>query len=614
MSSQASWQTGASDRSGADWSEEFPDRQSVEGLLRRLVRQVEETERRYGEALSDLQGRLDQLALTTGAARVSAASDDSATLDRLHDQVSGLARRFEREAATSLDDFERLGQAVLGGLDRSTSGLFYANSIAPSAFVPQPSFPLPPLPDADHDLSKRLVEMAERLEQSVDSAMAPKTVNDLTARVEAMARQIAAALAALPSPVSLAPIERQIADIGHKLDHAEGELVRIGAIETALYRLIERVDGQAGQLGDMAAKAATEAARLVLSEAKFDAATAERLDAMHRDLKAMNERSTAAGDRLAGIVETVHDSLKQLVQQAERSAAPSSELKSAVPFVQDAPQSHKNESEPARSAEQRAVEPRSTFGRAPVAGSGDRPADRGEEKPAGRDAPRSVRILAKRPTRTETEMEEDLVAAARRAAQAAARRAAERPGATMAKWTPADAQAPSRAEPVPAEAPFRRGRPLLVISAAVLLVLSAILLYSRLHSKAWPELLTPAAEQSAPPVAAPTGNSAPPNQGEQAPAASEPQPEAPPPSPSILEPDAASNATRDTASGESENFTDIAKSSSWPATVVEEPADKAPAPLLQGTTQAKPAALQEVGEPELPPGVVFTVEDPARVY
>jgi hypothetical protein len=160
----------------------------------------------------------------------------------------------------------------------------------------------------------------------------------------------------------------------------------------------------------------------------------------------------------------------------------------------------------------------------------------------------------------------------------------------------------------------RRGRPLLVISAAVLLVLSAILLYSRLHSKPWPELPTPAAGESAPPLSAPTGNSAPPNEGEQAPAASEPQPEAPPPSPSLVEPDAASNATRDTATGEGEHFTDIAKSSSWPATVVEEPADAAPAPGLQGTTQAKPAALQEVGEPELPPGVVFTVEDPARVY
>jgi hypothetical protein len=220
-------------------------------------------------------------------------------------------------------------------------------------------------------------------------------------------------------------------------------------------------------------------------------------------------------------------------------------------------------------------------------------------------------------------MEEDLVAAARRAAQAAARRAAERPGGAAGTWTPSDAQAsraePSRAEtrhaePSPAEGPLRRGRPLLVIAAAVLLVLSAILLYSRLQSKPLPELLAPAAEESAPPPSAPTGNSPPPTGSEQAPAASEPTPEAPAPSPSPVPPDAASSATHDTAEGESENFTDIAKSSNWPATVVEEPSDAGLAPSLQDTTQAKPAALQEMAEPELPPGVVFTVEDPSRVY
>jgi hypothetical protein len=119
-------------------------------------------------------------------------------LDRLHDQVSGLARRFEREAVNSLDDFERLGRAVLGGLDRGASCLAPGSSTAPftSPFAAEPfapasspfafpspfaadpakaasspftfaphepsaAFPpLPPLPDADRDLGKRLVEMA----------------------------------------------------------------------------------------------------------------------------------------------------------------------------------------------------------------------------------------------------------------------------------------------------------------------------------------------------------------------------------------------------------------------------------------------------------------------
>jgi localization factor PodJL len=85
------------------------DQQSVESLLRRLVQRVEESERRYNEALDDLHARLDQLAHTTGAARATGTPEDAETFDRLHDQMSSLAHRLELEASTPLDDFERLG-------------------------------------------------------------------------------------------------------------------------------------------------------------------------------------------------------------------------------------------------------------------------------------------------------------------------------------------------------------------------------------------------------------------------------------------------------------------------------------------------------------------------
>jgi hypothetical protein len=163
---------------------------------------------------------------------------------------------------------------------------------------------------------------------------------------------------------------------------------------------------------------------------------------------------------------------------------------------------------------------------------------------------------------------------------------------------------------------LRRGRPLLIVSAAVLLVVSAILLYSRLQTKPWPELLSPAVEQSETPPSAPGQDGPLPGAGEEAPASAEPKGETPPaPSPPPVGPDAASNAARDAASGsdESENFTDIAKSSNWPVTVVEEPAEAEPASSAK-TTQAEPAALQDVEEPALPPGVVFTVEDPSRSF
>ena len=93
------------------------DQQTVESLLRRLVERVEESERRYGEALEELHARLDQLSQTTDAARAVSAPEDAATLGRLHDHVSTLARRLEQEASTPLDDFERIGKALLAGMD-----------------------------------------------------------------------------------------------------------------------------------------------------------------------------------------------------------------------------------------------------------------------------------------------------------------------------------------------------------------------------------------------------------------------------------------------------------------------------------------------------------------
>ncbi len=646
MSSLESWQTGASRHGDAGRGEDLPEQQSVESLLRRLVQQVEDTERRYSEALDDLQRRLDQLALKTDAARTSGTQGDAATLDRLHDQVSGLAQRFEREAATSLDDFERLGRAVMGGLDRGASGLASGPSpfaAAPPASAPftipapeaSPAFlPFPPLTDADRDLSKRLVEMAHRLEDSVDAAMAPKALDELHARVDAMGRQIGDALKALPKPISLEPLERQIADIANKLGHAEGALAKIGAIEAALHRLIERVDEQAGQLSDVAAKAATEAARLVSNDAKLDAATSERLDAMHRDLQALSARSSAADDRLTGIIESVHDSLKELVQQAERSASRASALKPHAAFPEPSPAKHDDREtvEPARSpkpeteapgsgkASARPFEARAQFGRAKRAESDERAVDLDQDETAGLDTPRARQSLVRKSPRSDSEMEQDLVAAARRAAQAAARRAAERAGGDMRKPAASGTRIETqrverRVGAGRSDGSLKRGWPLLVVSAAVLLVLSAILLYSRLQTKPWSELSPPAVEESAAPPAAPDRNVPLPGAGENAPAA-RPNIEAPSvPRPSPVTPDSASNLTRDAASGsdESENFTDIAKSSSWPATVVEEPGEAEPAPGAE-TTQVKPAAVQGVEEPLLPPGVVFTVEDPARSF
>src|SRR6185369_6251547 len=106
-----------------------------------------------------------------------------------------------------------------------------------------------------------------------------------------------------------------------QLTRAETQLAKIGEIESALLQLIERVDASPSQ-DEVASKAAEEAAHRVAEEMKLSGNTTERLDAMHRDLMAMNDRTKSSDEKLAGTIEAVHASLKELAHQVERAATP----------------------------------------------------------------------------------------------------------------------------------------------------------------------------------------------------------------------------------------------------------------------------------------------------
>ena len=91
----------------------FSDQELVESLLRRLIQRVEESERRYDEALGELHARLDRLSQTPeggGSARISA--EEAETLARLREQLSGLARRQEPVAEPATDHFAALDKAL----------------------------------------------------------------------------------------------------------------------------------------------------------------------------------------------------------------------------------------------------------------------------------------------------------------------------------------------------------------------------------------------------------------------------------------------------------------------------------------------------------------------
>src|SRR5215471_1192879 len=502
MVSEASWQRrGPSRPSVVPHAQRPMEQHSVESLLRGLIERIEDNERRYSRALDDLHARLDRLSHTTEAARASGASDDRATLDRLHDQVSKLARRLEQEASSPLDDFERLGKALSGGMDYSTGASSFSGS-APedlgtspyasrplletpvgteppfSYWVPEPPYSPPPESSTgkfsstseDRDLDKRLIDVAHRLERSIETTMSTAVLEALNARLDEIGNQINQALLRTPRFPSFEPLEVQISDLAHKLARAEEQLARISSIETELHSLIARVDASPSDAEEVIGRVAGEAARLAVAEAKQS--TAERLDAMHRDLMAMNDRTRANDERLADSIIAVQESLKQLALQVERSASQPAQPRRSRPVM----------AEPAHSEAEKPQWEIDKVGHHPLA-------EFRTDKGLARDS-----AGANRGQGETFETPAELIEAARRAAHAAARKEEEKVSlARTGSVTAAINNASTSAERRPIEK-----RSLLIVAAAILLAISAAFLYERLKSKPELEILPPVIEQSAP--------------------------------------------------------------------------------------------------------------------
>jgi localization factor PodJL len=492
MAPEVRWQ--ASSAAGSGGSEtRAPDRESVESLLRKLIKRIEESERRYEEALDELHARLGQVSYSASVNEALGTPEETETLERLRRQLSDLARRLaqpqpkkEAERLPRLDKALDEVRAVSTGLALAEPDWFASLSASLAAAegraepepapaplpaseprYTSPSFAPSPSIDEDADFDRRLIEMAQRLERSIGEALPSSAIEKLNARMEEISARFETALAQEPKLDTLHHIERQVADMGFQLGRVEQQAARIGVVEGQLQRLVERIEATPAQIERTATKAAQETARLVSETGLGKPSAAERLDSLRRDIVAMNERNLATDDRLVDTLTAMHESLKGLMQR-ERDRAAATAAREAPPRVEPAA----SEADAADFAQSRQ----------PVA---------------------AAQIQAAEPPRQRTtfirdipfESTEDLVAAARRAAQAAAARAEERNA-------PPQRKVRATAETQPSEEPGRHKVSLLMVAAAILLMISAALLLTRLKLKPDFDGPPPAAEQSMPAPAA----------------------------------------------------------------------------------------------------------------
>ena len=510
MAPEVRWQASSvATRSGNDAL--ASDQDTVESLLSRLIRRIEESERRYAEALDELQTRLGHVSYSAAVTEVIGTPEETETLERLRFQLSALTRRLEQppEPPAEIDRLSPLDKAlaevcaVSAGLAVAEPDWFTSSRPLPSASPGEPE-PAPaspqqesspsatspsvealPMSEEQADLDRRLIEMAQQLERSIGEAMPVAAIDNLNARMREISERFEAALEQTPKLELLRHLERQVTDMGQQLGRVEQQAARIDAVEGQLQRLIDRFDEAPLQVQRTASKAAEETARLVSEAGRGKLSTAERLDALHHDIVAMNEHNVATDDRLVDTLVAMHESLKALMQQRERERArgmtapptsPRTGTLAAEPHVADFAKPRPRVDGP----------PVSSPPLFPHAKDNAAAGDIREER-----SRRGTVFIRDIPF----ESTEDLVASARRAARAAAAKAEQRDASRLQRALGADETKRSTDEPGRHKVSF------LMVAAALLLMISAALLLTRLKLK--PDFYPPpAAEQSVPAPAA----------------------------------------------------------------------------------------------------------------
>lgn len=331
--------------------------------------------------------------------------------------------------------------------------------------------------------------LAARLESALSPHQSGTGVEALSEKLDAVSRELADALA--QPAEALHSIEHQLTDIARSFGQTEQRFKKVNDIESHLSKLIGTLNQSPGMIDRIAES--TAARVLERGGSASNDSLVGRLDAMHAELTAFDSRSRAQSDRLSGVVDTMQRMLGNLSDshgaalraQAAQPRAEEKRIPSAAPIaaaggnLERAPATVRVDAdfddEPAQSETRNGASTVYTPSLRERLGATipDFQPSAAESKPKrAQDADRSAL--------GGIEKKDDFIAAARKAAQAAAARANEKskPSAQMREA----AQSQPRSSKA-AETHLSRPRPILVIAAAVLLIASAALLYTRLQSK-----------------------------------------------------------------------------------------------------------------------------------
>ncbi len=427
---------------------------NIEGLLGKLMGRLDESDRRYTNALDELNQRLNDLSDRALSARGTQPDNASATLDRVHAQATTLAAQVT-QAGTA---YRSQHGTPLGDLEQRMGKFTGANDDGPN-----PNF-------GDDRLNEDFADVTQRLERSLATSAPASDFDILTHRMDELAQHFDSALSSRNDLAALQTIESQLKALTASFSDARQNYARVEAIEGHLVSLMNWAQST-GSLGNGDGN--------------------KRLDAIEKALHELNENAREMDTRTVGTLKAMNEALHSLAanigspggahdygddattkhgteQPAQATAAQPSAEEFAEIWIDEQPGLEK---EPDTSSRQTAPRPDQLGATIP-----DYQPAPGKQRSAGKTARRASRQGRVEPT---FEAENDFIASARRAAAAAAaHESAPRPAKSSRRTRKPMAGMVYDAHP----SNSKRSRPILVIAAVGLMLLSAGLLYARLKS------------------------------------------------------------------------------------------------------------------------------------
>lgn len=258
---------------------------AVEEMLGRLLQRLDDNDRRYGAALTELNQRLNDISQRTQHTPGSGETRTGATLERLREQASSLAAQVSDAGSA------HLGQ----GQDATATS---TNRLNQSANGDRPHTDL-----GDARLNNNFADVTERLERSLATNTPASELDTITRHLDELGERLDTALSRNDNASALQAIEGQLRALSQGFDEARQSHARVAKIEENLTELMSWAQAGGGQA------TGTDGRRLDAIEQTLqalernardmDARTISTLEAMNEAIHSIAANSRTVGDPVA---------------------------------------------------------------------------------------------------------------------------------------------------------------------------------------------------------------------------------------------------------------------------------------------------------------------------